>query len=131
MCLPNIVPVGASKAPMAMAILPRWTGSQNRAEPQVAQKPRRTFSDDWNQRTWSSPWIVTSALATSVEAQKCPEVLRHWLQWQASGAGSAPATSKLTAPQRQDPLCMAILLLDPAPGTAPIGQAVSAQQGDS
>jgi hypothetical protein len=55
-------------------------GSQNSAEPQVEQNPRRTFSDDWYQVTLSAPWMVTAERGMSVEAQKWPEVLRHWLQ---------------------------------------------------
>src|SRR5581483_5894886 len=81
-----LVLVDLSKAPMARPIQSLWIGSQKSEEPQVAQKPRRTFSDDWNQVTWSAPWRET-------------------------------ATSKLTAPQRQDPLCMARSFVD-EPGQA-------------
>src|SRR5262245_24469854 len=40
------------------------------------------------------------------------------LQWHASGPGSSPATSKRTAPQRQDPRCMAISLPETRKGYA-------------
>ena len=38
---------------MATPIQSRSSGSQNSDEPQVEQKPRRTFSEDWNQVTCS------------------------------------------------------------------------------
>src|SRR5581483_1984532 len=112
-----LVLVGLSKAPMARPIQSLWIGSQKSEEPQVAQKPRRTFSDDWNQVTWSAPWMETAARGTSVETKTWPECLRHFVQWHASGGGSGTATSKLTAPQRQDPLCMARSFVD-EPGQA-------------
>ena len=43
-------------------------------------------------------------------SQKCPDCLRHCRQWHASGGCRSPAISKLTAPQRQDPLCMRAFL---------------------
>src|SRR5215203_1603621 len=47
MCMWRCVPVGSSKAPMATAIFSLCTGSQNRDEPHVLQKPRRTRPLDW------------------------------------------------------------------------------------
>src|SRR5262245_1484407 len=90
-------------------------GSQNNEEPQVEQNPRRTFSDERNQPRRSAPWMVTAARGTSVDTKTCPDHLRHCEQWQASGPGNAPLISKLTAPQRQDPLCMAFLISELAP----------------
>ena len=69
MWLQIFVSVDWSKQPMAMAIVSWWIGSQNRKEPQVSQKPRRTFSEDWYQRIWSSPMMVTALVGTSAEAQ--------------------------------------------------------------
>src|SRR4051794_40606823 len=89
-----------------MPIQSRATGSQNNDDPQIEQNPRRAFSDDWNQLTLSSPRMVTADFGTSVDAKKCPECFRQLLQWQASGGGKSPATSKVTAPHKQDPLCM-------------------------
>src|SRR5271156_5838616 len=91
---------------MAMPIQSLWIGSQNREEPQAEQKPRRTFSLERNHVTLSPPWTVTAERGTSVDAKKWPECLRHCEQWQASGGGRSPATSKATDPQRHDPLCM-------------------------
>src|SRR4051812_7380869 len=97
---------------MAMAIVSLAIGSQKSEEPHVEQKPRCTFSEERNQVSLSPPWIVRAPRGTSVDAQTCPECLRHCEQWQASGGGRAPVTSKLTAPQRQDPLCMTYFLFD-------------------
>jgi hypothetical protein len=36
----------------------------------MEQKPLRAFSDDWNQVTFSAPWIVTAARGTSVDTKK-------------------------------------------------------------
>src|SRR3990167_6013428 len=107
MCCARCVPDGPSTAPTAIPIQSRNTGSQNRVEPQVPQKPRRTFSEDWNQRRDSSPVTVSADFGTSVEAKKWPDCLRHWLQWQASGGLRGVLTSNLIAPQRQDPWGMA------------------------
>jgi hypothetical protein len=92
---------------MATPIQSLRIGSQNREEPQVAQNPRLTFSDDLYQVMWSSPVMVTDERGTSVEANTWPDCLRHWEQWQASGGGKAPVTSNRTAPQRQDPFANA------------------------
>src|SRR5579859_3276803 len=81
-------------------------GSQKRSDPHVEQNPRRTFSEERNHVTWSVPTIVNAARGTSVDTKVWLDCFRHWLQWQASGAGSGPATSSFTAPQRHDPLCM-------------------------
>ncbi len=54
---------------MAIPIQSRAIGSQNRDDPQIEQKPRRAFAEDWYQVTLSSPWIVTLARDTSVEAK--------------------------------------------------------------
>ena len=84
------MPVGCSKAPIAIAMVSRPIGSQNRKDPQVEQKPRRTFSDERYQVTASPPWTVTAARGRSVEAQKWPDCRRHCEQWQASGGRSSP-----------------------------------------
>ena len=43
----SLIRVGVSKAPMRTAIQSRSAiGSKKSEEPQVAQKPRRTFGDD-------------------------------------------------------------------------------------
>src|SRR5262249_35187005 len=55
------VPVGVSNAPMARPIQSFSTGSQNSDEPHVAQKPRRTFSDERYHVTFSPPCTVTAA----------------------------------------------------------------------
>ena len=47
MCLSRCVEVGVSNAPIAMAIQSLAGGSQNKDDPHVEQKPRRTFGDDW------------------------------------------------------------------------------------
>jgi hypothetical protein len=89
---------------MAMAIQSRWRGSQKSEAPQTEQKPRLTVPDDWYQRTFSPPFTLTRSRGTSVEAKQWPDQARHRVQWQMSGDGSSPSTSKLTAPQRQAPL---------------------------
>src|SRR6185437_479923 len=98
-------PVGPSNAPMATPIQSLSSGSQKREDPHTEQKPRRTFADERYQERCSPPSIVILARGTSVETKTCPECLRHAVQWQASGGGSAPCTSKRTALQRQDPRC--------------------------
>ena len=105
MCTRTCVSVGVSKAPMATPIQSWWSGSQKSDEPQVEQKPRRAFSPA-NQWTLSEPVIVKQLLGTSVEANQCPENLRHSLQWQTSGPGNEPLTSKRTAPHKHDPWCI-------------------------
>jgi hypothetical protein len=45
--------VGVSNAPIAIAIQSLAGGSQNKDDPHVAQKPRRTFADDWYQDMFS------------------------------------------------------------------------------
>jgi hypothetical protein len=54
---------------MAMPILARPSASQNSADPQLEQKPRRTFSDERNQLTCSEPVIDRSSRGMSVDAQ--------------------------------------------------------------
>src|SRR5688572_9922749 len=98
------VSVGLSKAPIATAIRSLATGSQKRKDPQTAQNPRRTFSDERNQVSCSAPWTVSAVRGMSVEAQKWPDCLRHCEQWQASGGVRLSATSKRTAPHKQDPV---------------------------
>jgi len=43
--------------PIATAVhsYPSMVGFQNNVEPQIEQKPRRTFSDDWYHLTDSAP----------------------------------------------------------------------------
>src|SRR5688572_26728566 len=106
MCFSMWVPVGASKAPMAIEIESCSIGSQNSEAPQVEQNPRWTLSEERNQATLNSPSILSALRGTSVDTQKWPEVFRHWVQWQASGGFSSPSTSNFTAPQRQDPVSM-------------------------
>jgi hypothetical protein len=52
-----------------MPILSWRTGSQNSDDPQVAQNPRRTFSDDAYHLTFSLPWTVSADRGTSVDAK--------------------------------------------------------------
>jgi hypothetical protein len=97
--------VGSSKAPIETPIhscFSRSIGSKNSEQPQVLQNPRRTFGDDWYQVTCSSPVILQAARGTSVPQPMCPENLRHWMQWQASGGFSSPVTSIRTAPHMHE-----------------------------
>src|SRR5258708_40102045 len=103
MCFSRCVEVGASNAPIAMAIQSIAGGSQNNEEPQVEQNPRRTFADDWYQDTLSSPVTTSAVLGTFVEAKKCPDCFRQWTQWHAAGPRRSPATVKVTRPQTHDP----------------------------
>src|SRR5688500_5062131 len=102
--------VGSSKAPIDTPIqscFARSIGSKNNEQPQVLQKPRRTFADDWYQVTFSSPVIVQLRRGTSVPQPMCPETLRHWVQWHASGGFRSPVTSIRTAPHMHEALRMA------------------------
>src|SRR4029079_14298948 len=99
----SFVSVGVSNAPMAIPVQSRSNGSQNSGDPHTEQKPRRAVSEDLNQVILSAPRTRTAERGTSVQAKKCPEDLRQLRQWHASGPGSAPSTSNVTAPQRQEP----------------------------
>lgn len=63
------VSLAPSMAPSAMPIQSRCSGSQNSEAPQRLQKPRRTFSEEWYQVTWSPPCTVTAAFGTSLETK--------------------------------------------------------------
>jgi len=51
-------------------MLSRSSGSQKRDEPHAEQNPRRAFSDERNQLSFSSLWTVKAARGTSVDAKK-------------------------------------------------------------
>src|SRR5436305_1507825 len=106
MCIPIVVPVGLSNAPIATAILSSCNGAQKSVDPHEAQKPRLAFSDDWNHASECSSAMVNADVGTSVEAKQCPDCLRHCEQWQTAGGGRSPATVKVMAPQRHDPACI-------------------------
>jgi hypothetical protein len=69
MCLSRCVEVGVSNAPIAMAIQSLAGGSQNKDDPHLEQKPRRTFADDWYQDKFSWPVMTSAARGTFVEAK--------------------------------------------------------------
>src|ERR1700756_4169729 len=83
--------------------------SPNNLEPHSRQKPRRApaslrglliqrrprCSDSWR-----------SLLSAAAVADTCPCHRRHSPQWQISTSWRGPATSYLTAPQRQPPVAM-------------------------
>src|SRR5438552_4674463 len=70
MCFSRCVPVGDSKAPIAIEVQSRASGSQKRNEPQFEQKPRRTSTEDWYQVRCCAPLSVRFLRATLVEAKK-------------------------------------------------------------
>ena len=68
------------------------------------KKPRRTFSVERYQAKCSLPLRVTADFGTFADAKKCPDCLRHCVQWQAVADVGATASSKRMLPQWQEPL---------------------------
>jgi hypothetical protein len=56
-------------APSAIDVQSRNTGSQKSHDPHLEQKPRRTFSDDWNQVIISSPVTLSASFGRLAEAK--------------------------------------------------------------
>jgi hypothetical protein len=54
---------------MAIAIQSYPAGSQNKEDPHLAQKPRFTLSEDWNQVMFSLPLTTSDARGTFPEAK--------------------------------------------------------------
>jgi hypothetical protein len=69
MCLSRCVEVGVSNAPIAIDVQSRPSGSQNKDDPHLEQKPRRTFADDWYQDMFSWPVMTSAGRGTLVEAK--------------------------------------------------------------
>ena len=63
------VRVGGSMAPMATEIQSFAGGSQNRLDPHVEQKPRRTFGEDWYQVMPSAPVTERAVRGTFVDTK--------------------------------------------------------------
>ncbi len=62
----------------------RPSASQNRFEPQRAQKPRRASGDERYQARLSDPLIESFSRLAALAATKCQLERRHWEQWQAT-----------------------------------------------
>ena len=88
-----------------IALLRAWISHDHGDEPYWWA--RRTLADDWYQVTFSSPMILQLARGTSAPTKKCPDHLRHWVQWHASGGFRSPVTSIRTAPHMHEALRMA------------------------
>ena len=68
---------------------PSMVGFQNNVEPQIAQKPRCTFSDDWYHLTDSAPRIWRAVRLMLTPIKKLPVCFLHCVQWHASGECSS------------------------------------------
>ena len=93
---------------MILVLLPMAVGAQEAEAPQSPpkqqitdldqlleavrqeQKARRAVSELWYQVT--SPATSIRSRGAEVAAAKCPELLRHWAQWQAITGRSGPST---------------------------------------